>query len=107
MCLLVKYYKEREGLEYTETNKFCFTYKVNETFFYVKDFYVEPEFRGKETYKEVMDELLRLANENECKYIMGSTDIKTNNTKMLKIFKNLGFKYYERQKDLNIFIKEI
>lgn len=107
MKLLLEYLKERENIEYVEKNDFCFTYIINNEYFYLKDAYVKPEFRNKGMGLNLLRTAYEEALNKNCRFILASIDKKMDNIAVLKILEKEKFKLYNKQNELIVLIKEL
>jgi len=110
MELYAEYIKEREGMDLIEKEYGFCTYKVINEYIYLADIYIKKEMRKNNLARVLTNEVEAIGIDNNCKFILGSFCLDTNNWRSGKaLVKSLGFKYYEKQKKTNMIyvIKEI
>lgn len=93
MSLYGKYINEREGREIVENEYGFITYIINEENCFIHDAFVLPEYRRNGAAKLLMNEIIKKARENGCKFLVAGVCPSTfGSNEALKIQLNYGFK---------------
>lgn len=111
MSLFAEYYKEREGVEVIERDLGLITYKfLPNGYCYIIDVYVKPDCRESRHCFTLADEVVAIAKEAGCSWLVGSVEpTLANATVSLKVLLAYGFKvsHLDTARNLIMFIKEI
>lgn len=84
------YLKERENLEVLETIEGFAVYAIIKEECYIRDIYIQPEYRQKGAASKIADAIAIIAKEKGCKILTGSVDpIAKGSTESLKVL--LGY----------------
>jgi ribosomal protein S18 acetylase RimI-like enzyme len=107
MNLWAKYIKEREGYDSLETEHGFATYIISGEDCYIRDIYVDPDFRQTGIASDMADEITKIAKASGCKRLLGSVCPNANGvTTSMKVLLSYGFEFLG-VKDLIYFKKEI
>ncbi len=100
MNLYAEYLKERENKELLEKEfGFC-VYEILGQYMYLSDVYVTKDNRKKGLCKKLVDEVVSIGKEKNCKYILTSFCLKANNWEISrKVIRQCGFKFYRKDKN--------
>lgn len=108
MSLYAEYIKEREGYEIIEDSTFFVTFKKLDDALYVRDIYINPEYRSKGKSIEIGKLTENIAKEMNCKVLLGSVDKGTNGwERNIDIMLKFGYKQISEDKDFIQFQKEL
>jgi GNAT superfamily N-acetyltransferase len=72
-----RYIAEREGYQIVENEAGFMTFIITGATCYIRDMYVEPEFRRTREGTKLADQVTEIARKLECKYLLGSVNPKT------------------------------
>lgn len=105
---LAKYLCEREGVQ-SLIRENCFaTYIINGDECYIRDIWVEREFRKSGLASKIADEIVKIAEVTGCKYLTGSVmPSAKNSTESIKVLLAYGFKLHSSVVNGIIFRKEL
>ena len=106
--LYSEYIKEREGFETLETELGFATYKFGKEECYIRDSYVEPEYRKSDVASKLADTISDIAKRRGYKYISGSVvpSVKGSSTSM-KVLLAYGFHLLRSEDNMIWFLKEL
>lgn len=112
MELYKKYLKEREDIDLIYTDDCFITYKVyDDNTAAIIDIYSEPEIRGRQVMKSMVEQLIRDFKSKDVKIVFGFTDERTEGwERSEQLMIKFGFKYHgKRENDecINNYFKEI
>ncbi len=95
MHRLASYFLEREGFDSIITEEGFATYKINGEECYIRDIWVDKDYRKKGIGAEMADDISRIAIAKGCKYLTGSVLVTANNsTESTLILLAYGFKVH-------------
>lgn len=108
MSFFTDYYKEREGLETLKHKHGFATFIIEEDICFIKDIFVEKDFRKKSIASEMADEIVKLAKERNCKTLLGQADIGANGAEASVLtLLHYGFKFHRMDGNIIAFYKEL
>lgn len=108
MSMLSEYIKEREGFEVIENDYGFITYKISGEECYIKELYVQEQFRQLNIASKLADEVTKIAHDHLCKYLTGTVCPAANNSTIsLKVLLGYGMKLHSSTNNLIIFKKDL
>lgn len=108
MRQLAEYIKEREGFDSIVTDEGFATYKVMGEECYIRDIWVQKDYRKGHVATEMADEIAAIARRNGCKYLSGSVCTTANNpTASVKILLAYGFEVHSAIQNGILFRKDL
>lgn len=108
LSMMARYYKEREGFDFIETDKGFATYKIQGDECYIKDIFIMPEHRRSGHAFELGNQITEIAKVNNCKTLTGSVvpSLK-GSTESLQALIKFGFKLNHCTTDFIVVVKEL
>lgn len=108
MDKLKQYLKERENVESIESEYGFATYSIHEQECYIRDIWVQPQFRQLNHATTLADCIVKIAKDKGCTFIIGTVCPAANNsTESLKVLLGYKMKLVSSKENLIIFRKEI
>lgn len=106
--LLAGYFKEREGfLTLGDERGFLTFKKQDDNTFYIRDLYVDPDFRQTKVASEMADQVVEIAKAAESHKLIGSvSEGDPERDRNIKVLHGYGMKYAGFNRDLNLLIFE-
>lgn len=105
---LARYLKERENVDTYESEYGFASYIISGEECYIKDIWVEPQFRQLGFATKLADEICKIAKERGCKFLTGSVCPSANGADAsLKVLHGYGMKLMCSKENLIIFKKSI
>ena len=74
MRQLAQYFQEREGFSCVIRDEGFAAFKIQGDYCYLRDIWVDPDYRKKGMAAEIADEVARQAKNQGCRYLTGSVD---------------------------------
>lgn len=108
MHKIAAYFKEREGVESISFDGGFATYIISGEECYIRDIYVEKDYRNRYLASKMADEITKIAKKAGCKYLTGTVMPSANNsTDSVKVLLSYGFKLHSAIQNGIFFRKEI
>lgn len=108
MNMLAQYIKEREDFDVIENDYGFAIYKISGDECYIKDIYVQKQFRQLDIASKLADQISQIAIKNSCKYLTGTVCPSANNsTVSLKVLLGYKMKLHSAKENLIIFKKDL
>lgn len=108
MSKLSNYLKERENVDSIESEYGFATYFISGDECYIKDIYIEKQFRELNLASKLADQITEIAKERKCKYLTGTVcPLAKNSTVSLKVLIGYGMELVSSKENLIIFKKDI
>ena len=75
---------------------------------YIEDIFILPQYRGKQEFNSLADSIIKIANQKECKKLLGSVIPSISaSTRNVKIMLDYGFKIVSSANNFIVFEKEV
>lgn len=108
MSLYADYIKEREGFETLETELGFATYKFGKEECYVRDVYIQPQYRQANIASKLVDTISDIAKKHGYKYISTSVvPSMKGSTDSTKAILKYGFQLLRSEDNMLWFLKEL
>ncbi len=108
MSKWAQYLKERENVDSIENDYGFATFIIGGDEVYLKDIWVEKQFRQLDEASKLADRVAAIAKERGCKYMTGTVCPKANNsTASLKVLLGYGMELVSATENLIIFKKDL
>ena len=108
MHLLASYFKEREDFDSLVTEEGFATYKIFGEECYIRDIFVQPDYRKRGYASVLADSIAHIAKQKGCKFLSGSVSTTANNTTAsTKILMAYGFEIVKAVNDGIWFRKDL
>jgi ribosomal protein S18 acetylase RimI-like enzyme len=108
MHKIAAYYKEREGIDSLVYEGGFATYIISGEECYIKDIYVEADYRNNHIASKMADEITKIAKKSGCKYLTGTVvPLANNSTESVEVLLAYGFKLSGAVQNGVFFRKEI
>lgn len=108
MNKLAKYLKEREDMDSIETDYGFVIYKITGDNVYLRDIYVEEQFRQVNHCYKLADKVVEIAKEQGCKTMTGSVAVLAKNPEIsIKTLLGYGMSIQSANNNFLVFVKEI
>lgn len=108
MSLYADYIAERENAGIIENSRGFATFLINGAECYIRDIYVKPEYRKDNIASQMANEIVAIAKERGCKYLIGTVSpMASGATESLKVLLAYGFKLAKTDSTLVYMVKEI
>lgn len=108
MLKFQKYIFEREGLKLIETDHGFVSYGIDKNHLYIGDMYVEPQFRGNNVGRSLIDILCEIAKKEKCSFVFARIRIwdRGRSVTMAAALK-VGFQIHSLERDSIIISKAV
>jgi len=108
MHKLAAYLKEREGVDSIIAPEGFASYLINGDECYIKDIWVEPDFRNTKFASTIANDIADIARASGCKYLTGTVSTTAHNpTASAKVLLAYGFNIFEAIQHGIIFRKDL
>lgn len=106
--MIKKYWKEAMNREVIENEKGFVSYQFNGEICYIVDIYVEPEHRKSNVAASLADQVVVIAKDKGCKFLMGTVNLQGSDpSRSMMVLLSYGFKIHSQDILNTVLMKQI